>query len=202
MTEQDLTPKPTLSAIEDNAVLEEELPGHIQKELRDVIRDLIFAVAFMLVVPISIGLATGVPLFKMLSYIGAALVFEFGSVALAVSEGMMGITIYASSVSLGFGMIFAVYFAADSLRVRFVRVDKFLHDSKRKAEDSRWFKRYAMFGLVPATFFLGAHVCAAVTVIAGWKRFRAAGLILVGLLVTKLLTTVVWVNVAASVGSL
>ena len=138
--------------------------------------------------PIIGALLLAVSIPATIALITTTLLIEYGAAPVGIGLGLNPFFVLTVISSVAAGVILLLFGIFDTLGTQSERIARFLDRSKNRAERSKLFAKYSIFGLVPCVMILGFYVCPAVSWVLSWHRNYSILLTLAGYVMISTVT--------------
>jgi hypothetical protein len=152
------------------------------RALTDTVLALLFFLAGVIVIPVVLGFAFGVPVHMTLGLIAAVLVFQPFAAAVGAGLSLPPFFIMATLISVALSVIFGIFEICDGFSERSARLANFIANIKTIADRSVFFKRFGIYMLAPFILVpgVGLYGCAILAWLFHGRTFRGILVIMIG----------------------
>lgn len=148
-----------------------------------------------LVLPLLAAFLLGLPAAPVYGLIAGAFLIEYGAIPLGIGLGLPALYVFCAATAIEAGIFLGLFYALDALGHTSQRVAGVLAKIHAVATRSKMFDRYGILGLFPCEILIGVYICAPVSWLLGWDRYRSFALTMAGYLVAAAVTTLATLGV-------
>ncbi|WP_048068397.1 small multi-drug export protein [Methanoregula boonei] len=127
--------------------------------------------------------------------VASAFVIEYGSIPIGIGLGLPAQYVFAAATSIEAGIFLGLFGLLDTIGTASGRVARFLAWIHSLATRSKMFDRYGILGLFPAEIIIGVYLCAPVSWLFGWNKWRSFAITMAGYCVAAAITTLATLGV-------
>ncbi len=152
------------------------------RAMTEAVLALLYFLAGVVFIPITIGLAFGVPAHMTLGLIAAILIFQPFAAAVGAGLSLPPVFIVATMISVALSVIFGIGAICEGFSERSARLSQFIANVKGIADRSVFFKKYGVYMLIPFILVpgVGLYGCAILDWLFFGRTVRGVAVIMIG----------------------
>jgi len=148
-----------------------------------------FFLGGILVIPLALGISSGVTLHSTLGYVGSILILQPVAVAVGVALGIPPAPILLIMLSVGISVIFIILGICDLFAEKSAWLRSHLDKVDAIARRSTLFQKYGIITIIPFIWVpgVGLYGCVLLAWLFHWRGVKGIGIILAGWMLAALL---------------
>jgi uncharacterized membrane protein len=167
----------------------------------DLARNVLIAVLFLGIIPLAILAAAMIPPARMVSFIGAILVFQPFAAPIGLVLGIPPLAVFLTMLSVGLGAVVGILTLCDLFAQRWERLTVAIQKVQATTRNSVRFRKYGIlmffqFIWVPG---LGLYGCAVIAWLFAWRRLHHFAVLMAAWMVAVIIVMIVSLGISIAV---
>ena len=167
----------------------------------DLARNVLIAVLFLGIIPLAILAAAMIPPARMVSFIGAILIFQPFAASIGLVLGVPPVAIVSTMLSVGLGVIVGILTLCDLFAQRWERLSVAIRKVQATTKNSARFRKYGILMFFPFIWLpgLGLYGCTLIAWLFAWRRLHHIAVLMAAWMVAVIIVMSVSLGISIAV---